>query len=249
MGRRLIILFFPRSHFYSILIGVLLFFSVVLFTAIEALSSDLQDKVIVIDAGHGGQDPGAQYGGIKEKDLTLDIAFRLKDALSSKGSKVIMTREEDIDFFLPNFVLGRLAKRAELSERVRMASINTADLFVSIHANSFPGGNSYGMETYYLAQSAPGKALAERIQAQLREVQPDNKRTAKSGDYYLLNQSKMPTVLIEVGFLSNPRERRLLQEDSYKTRIANSITEGIENYFRDYPLGVQESTPTLTRQP
>lgn len=249
MAHRPIILLFPRSHFYSILIGVLILFTVLVFSTIETLSSDLQDKVIVIDAGHGGQDPGAQFGGIKEKDINLDIAFRLKEALSSKGCKVIMTREEDIDFFLPNFVLGRMAKRAELSERVRMATMNDADLFVSIHANSFPGGNSYGMETYYHIQSAPGKALAERIQTKLHDVQPDNKRKSKSGDYYLLNQSKMPTVLIEVGFLSNPRERRLLQDASYKARIANSITEGIETYFQDYPLGVQESASTLTQQP
>ncbi len=249
MFQRSIILLFPRSHFYSVLIGILILFTVLIFTTIEAFSNDLQNKVIVIDAGHGGQDPGAQYGGIKEKDINLDIAFRLKEVLTSKGCKVIMTREEDIDFFLPNFVLGRMAKRAELSERVRMASMNDADLFVSIHANSFPGGNSYGMETYYHVQSAPGKALAERIQNKLSDVQPDNKRKAKSGDYYLLNQSKMPTVLIEVGFLSNPRERRLLQEASYKSKIANSITDGIESYFQDFPLGVQESAPALTNQP
>lgn len=243
MAHRPIILLFPRSHFYSILVGSLILFIVLIFTTIETFANNLHDKVIVIDAGHGGQDPGAQYGAIKEKDINLDIALRLKEVLSSKGCKVIMTREEDIDFFPPNFVLGRMAKRAELSERIRMASMNDADLFISIHTNSFPGGNSYGMETYYHVQSASGKALAEWIQNKLYDVQPDNKRKAKSGDYYLLSQSKIPIVLIEVGFLSNPRERRLLQDASYKSKIANSITEGIESYFRDSHLGSMKVLP------
>jgi N-acetylmuramoyl-L-alanine amidase len=244
--RRPTFLIFLKRRFFLILFTLLLLLSAGLFTVVETLSS-LKDKVIVIDAGHGGQDPGAQYGGIKEKDLNLDLAFRLKEVLIAKGCKVIMTREEDKDFFLPNFVRGRLAKRAELSERVRLATLNNADLFVSIHANSFKG-SSYGMETYYNAKSASSKALAERIQSQLREVQPDNKRKAKSGDYYLLNETKMPSVLIEVGFLSNPRERRLLQQESYKLNISEAITQGIENYFQDYPLGIQETVQTFTGQ-
>lgn len=241
MARRPIILLLPKTRFYSILISMLLLLCAGLFTVIETLSKELQDKVIVIDAGHGGQDPGAQYGGVKEKDVNLDIAFRLKEILSAQGCKVIMTREEDKDFFLPNFVLGRMAKRAELSERLRISTMNNADLFVSIHANSFPGGNSYGMETYYDMKSTPGKALAERIHSQLLKVQPDNKRKAKSGDYYLLNESNIPTVIIEVGFLSNSRELRRLQEDSYKAKISEAISKGIEDYFHDFPHGVHES--------
>jgi N-acetylmuramoyl-L-alanine amidase len=248
MARRPILFFLPRSRFLYLLIGVLFLFSAGLFTVVETLSRNLQDKVIVIDAGHGGQDPGAQFGGIKEKDINLDIAFRLKEVLTTKGCKVIMTREEDKDFFLPNFVIGRMAKRAELNERIRLATLNNADLFISIHANSFPGGNSYGMETYYHVQSAPGKALAERIHTQLRSIQPDNKRKEKSGDYYLLNHSKMPAVLIEVGFLSNHRELKLLQQDSYKAKIVDAVTQGIETYFKDYPFGVLESAQTLSKQ-
>ncbi|MDA8229038.1 MAG: divergent polysaccharide deacetylase family protein [Desulfitobacterium hafniense] len=215
---------------------------------IYVISSGIKDKVIVIDPGHGGQDPGAQYGGVKEKDLNLDIAYRLKSVLEQKGSRVILTRDTDKDFFLPNFVKGRMAKRAELNHRVQLALTNKADIFVSIHANGFPRRSSYGMETYYHLTSAAGKELADRIQKHLYTIQPDNKRSAKAGDYYVLNQTEMPAVLVEVGFLSNTRERALLITDRYKDSIALAISNGIETFFNDFPLGVNESSPTLAQQ-
>lgn len=230
MARRPIIILLSGTKIAFIVIGLILLISAG-FTVVSAFSNHLKDKVIIIDAGHGGQDPGAQYGGIKEKDLNLDIAFRLQEILTAKGCKAIMTREEDKDFFLPNFVLGRMAKRAELNERIRLATTHNANLFISIHANSFPGGNSYGMESYYNSQSATGKRLAESIHSQLLKIQPDNRRRAKPGDYYLLSELEIPSVLIEVGFLSNTRERRLLQDDRYKTKIAEAIADGIDEYF------------------
>lgn len=214
----------------------------------SVFSTDLQNKVIVIDPGHGGADPGAQNSGIIEKDINLDISLRLRKVLESKGCKVIMTRETDKDFFLPGFVRGRMAKRVELSQRINLASENIADLFISIHANSFPQRNTYGMETYYHLKSSPGKALAELIQEQLVALQPDNKRKAKAGDYYLINQSKMPAVIIEVGFISNPRERKLLMSNDYRDSVAAAVGTGIEHYFTTYPMGVRESAPIVAQQ-
>ena len=211
-------------------------------------SSDLKNKLIVIDPGHGGADPGAQNSGLVEKDVNLDISLRLRKVLESKGCKVVMTREVDKDFFLPGFVQGRMAKRAELDQRNNLASENNADLFISVHANSFPQRNTYGMETYYHLKSAPGKALAELIQEQLTLLQSDNKRKAKAGDYYLINQSKMPAVIVEVGFLSNPRERKLLILDNYRDLVAIAIGTGIEHYFITYPMGVRENAPTVAQQ-
>lgn len=211
----------------------------------SVFSLDLKDKIIVIDPGHGGADPGAQNSGIKEKDLNLDISLRLRQVLESKGCKVILTREVDKDFFLPGFVLGRMAKRAELNQRISLASENKADLFISIHANSFPQRNTYGMETYYHIKSATGKELAELIQAQLIRLQPDNKRKAKAGDYYLINQTKMPSVIVEVGFISNPRERKLLMSNNYRDLIAEAIGSGIDQYFKEFPLGIRESIQTV----
>lgn len=246
MTRRPIILLFRRSGLPFLLLGALLLLGGGWYTVTAVMNTNnLKEKVIVIDPGHGGQDPGAQFGGIKEKDINLDIALRLREILSASGCKVILTREVDKDFYLPNFVLGRMAKRAELSQRVRMASMSQADLFISIHANSYPGGYSYGMETYHHVKSPAGKALAERIQTELKNVQPDNKRAAKSGDYYLLNQTQMPAVLVEVGFLSNSKERKLLQNSNYQEQIAKAISAGIGVYFHDYPHGIQETSPVL----
>ncbi|WP_434512120.1 divergent polysaccharide deacetylase family protein [Desulfitobacterium sp. AusDCA] len=243
MTRRPIILLFHKSGL-ALLLFCLLLLSGGGWYALSALSSpNLQNKVIVVDPGHGGQDPGAQFGGIQEKNINLAIAIRLRDVLAAKGCKVILTREVDKDFFLPNFVLGRMAKRAELSQRIKMASINQADLFISLHANSFPGGNSYGMETYYQIKSLAGKELAEFIQTELKKIQTDNKRIAKSGDYYLLNQTQIPAVIVEVGFLSNPRERKLLQDLNYQDRIAAAIASGIEGYFHKYPHGIPDTLP------
>ncbi|WP_242876377.1 N-acetylmuramoyl-L-alanine amidase [Desulfosporosinus hippei] len=214
----------------------------------SVFSSNLKDKVIVIDPGHGGADPGAQNSGLKEKDINLDISLRLGKVLESKGCKVILTRETDKDYFLPGFVKGRMAKRAELNQRIQIASENNADLFISIHANSFPQRNSYGMETYYHLKSSSGKALAEVIHEQLNQVQPDNKRRAKAGDYYLINQAEMPSVIVEVGFISNARERKLLSSDDYRNQVANAIGTGVEKYFDAYPQGVRENLPTVAQE-
>jgi N-acetylmuramoyl-L-alanine amidase len=212
----------------------------------SAFSSSLKNKVIVIDPGHGGADPGAQSSGLKEKDINLDISLRLRQSLESKGCIVILTREVDKDFYLPGFVLGRMAKRAELDKRINIATENNADLFISVHTNSFPRPNTYGMETYYHLKSSTGKALAELIQKQLTQLQSDNKRISKAGDYYLINQSKMPAVIVEVGFISNPRERNLLLSNNYRDSISDAISIGIEHYFNNFPQGVRESIQTIS---
>lgn len=235
------------------LLGVVIAFIVMLICAgslkmSSVLSSSLKNRVIVIDPGHGGADPGAQNSGLKEKDINLDISLRLRESLESKGCNVILTREEDKDFYLPGFVLGRMAKRSELDKRINMATENNADLFISIHTNSFPRPNTYGMETYYHLKSLSGKALAELIQQQLTQLQADNKRKSKAGDYYLINQSKMPAVIVEVGFISNPRERNLLLSNNYRDSIAAAIGTGIEQYFVDFPQGIRESAETISQE-
>ncbi|MDO0822801.1 N-acetylmuramoyl-L-alanine amidase [Desulfosporosinus nitroreducens] len=232
----------------GIIILLILFIGAGSLKLTSAFSSSLKDKVIVIDPGHGGADPGAQNSGLKEKEINLDISLRLGKVLESKGCKVILTREVDRDFFLPGFVKGRMAKRAELNTRIKIATENNADLFISVHANSFPQRNSYGMETYYHLKSAAGKALAEIIHEKLTQVQPDNKRIAKAGDYYIINQAEMPSVIVEVGFISNPRERKLLLSEDYRNLVADAIGAGVEHYFQAFPQGVQENSPTAGQE-
>ncbi|WP_407308985.1 N-acetylmuramoyl-L-alanine amidase [Desulfosporosinus sp. SB140] len=248
MFQRPIILFIRKPWFTGLIIlVVLLAFGTGSLKLKTAFSSNLKNKVIVIDPGHGGADPGAQSSGLNEKDINLDISLRLRKVLESKGCTVILTREVDKDFYLPGFVKGRLAKRTELNHRIDLASSNNADLFISVHTNSFPQRSTYGMETYYHQKSPTGKILAEQIQKSLTQLQPENKRQAKAGDYYLINQSKMPAVIVEVGFISNPRERKLLLSNDYRDSIAKAIAEGIANYF-DVPKEIREESQTATSQ-
>ncbi len=234
-------------------LGIIIVFIITLIGAgsiklTSVISSSLINKVIVIDPGHGGADPGAKNSGLQEKDINLDISLRLRDSLKSKGCIVILTREVDKDFYLPGYVLGRMAKRAELDQRINIATDKNADLFISVHTNSFPRPNTYGMETYYHLKSYPGKVLAELIQKQLTQLQSDNKRKSKAGDYYLINQSKMPAVIVEVGFISNPRERNLLMSNNYRDSIAEAIGTGIEHYFDNFPQGLRESIQTVSQE-
>ena len=240
MNHRPIILFVRRPALVIMTVIAVLLILGGSVRVVKTIALSIKNKVIVIDAGHGGQDPGAQYGGVNEKDINLDIALQLYKTLSSKGYKVLLTRDTDEDFFLRGFVKGRLAKRAELNHRISIAKSNNADIFVSIHTNSFPQTSTYGMETFYRINSSPGKSLAEHIQSQLDNLQKDHKRIAKTGDYYLINQTKMPSVIVEVGFISNSRERNMLGKDSYKDSISNAIASGIDNYFNDFSFGLQE---------
>lgn len=246
MRKRPIIFIIPR-HLLILAGSIGLMLLIASFGRLAVWGTGIKDKVIVIDPGHGGKDPGAQYGGIREKDINLDVALRLRTVLEQQGCQVILTRDSDTDFFAPGKVSGQMAKRIELNQRVKLASSHNADLFISIHTNSFPQRNSYGMETYYHLKSSSGQALAERIQDALRTAQPENKRKAKPGDYYLINQTTMPAVIVEIGFLSNSKERKLLLNDTYKDSVAQAIAVGIDRYFSDFPHGVPESTPALSK--
>ncbi|AFM41216.1 N-acetylmuramoyl-L-alanine amidase [Desulfosporosinus acidiphilus SJ4] len=233
-----------------ILMSLIILLTVVIIatgTLKTTFSQSLKNKIIVIDPGHGGADPGAKNSGIKEKDVNLDISLRLRNSLEAKGCTVILTREIDKDFYDPGQYVGRSAKRTDLNRRVSLASSNNADVFISIHANSFPSRKTYGMETYYHQESLTGKILAEQIQEHLIKLQPDNTRKAKSGDYYLLNQTKMPAVIVEVGFMSNPRERKLLLTDGYRNSIAAAIADGIAGYF-ETPKDIREGIKNVSSQ-
>ncbi|MGC7871161.1 N-acetylmuramoyl-L-alanine amidase [Desulfosporosinus sp. SYSU MS00001] len=249
MYHRPIILLIRKPVLFSmIIVTILVIIGTGTFRFKTALSQSLKNKVIVIDPGHGGADPGAQNSGVKEKDVNLDVSLRLRKALEAEGCTVILTRDVDKDFYNPGQYVGRAAKRIDLNRRISLASLNNADLFVSIHANSFPRRNTYGMETYYHQKSPAGKILAENIQEHLTKLQLDNKRKAKAGDYYLLNQTMMPAVIVEVGFISNPRERKLLLSSDYRDSIAKAIGDGIESYFetpkeiREIREGIQSVT-------
>lgn len=191
----------------------------------------LAGKVIVVDAGHGGIDPGANRPGILEKDINLAIALQLKEVLNQHGAKVVLSRQTDIDLSSEcdnKQVRGRYLR--DLSARVEMAEESDADLFISIHANAVNNSERHGAEVFYYAKSESGKILAQSIQAELCSVTHIN-RTAKTADYFVLRRNKIPAALIEVGFITNPEERMILQNPDYQRKLAEAIATGIRNYY------------------
>ncbi len=217
-------------------------------------------REIIIDAGHGGKDPGARgKSGILEKTVVLDISKRLKDIMEQKGVNVIMTRDKD--------------EYLTLKERTEIASRSNADLFVSIHANSSKSRNAKGFEVYYLRdlmahekkdadlqdnhrikyrnfemdenaehvenivadmmytyKQGESKHLADMMSKRASDSIDAESRGSKSCAFFVLRNTLIPAVLVEVGFLTNQKEERLLKTDEYRQKIANALAKNILDY-------------------
>jgi len=185
----------------------------------------VSNKIIVIDAGHGSWDPGMVSGKVEEKDINLSIARKLQVFLEQGGATVIITRLDDSD----------LAKNKSGDMQVRRLIANTskADIFVSIHQNSYHKSSVSGFQAFYFNESDNSKKLAACIQDSMKEfVNPNNRLSSRANkNYYVLKQTEMPAVLVECGFLTNYNERSKLTQDEYQEKIAWGIYLGIVNYF------------------
>ncbi|NLJ75614.1 MAG: N-acetylmuramoyl-L-alanine amidase CwlD [Firmicutes bacterium] len=192
----------------------------------------ISGKTVVIDAGHGGIDPGAvSPKGVLEKDITLAIASELETMLHRAAVFVVMVRRSDHDLADSSEVNLLIRKRQDLQKRVDLAEEAKADLFISIHANYFPSSIWSGAQTFFYQGKPEGERLARAIQTELvRHLGPNN-RLALSGDYRVLRDTTMPAALIEVGFLSNPREAQLLAQKDYQHKVAAAIFAGIIRYL------------------
>lgn len=189
-------------------------------------------KTIIIDAGHGGVDGGAVgKGGTLEKDINLLIATKLKYYIEENGDTCVMIREIDEDLY-GSYGSGKSKKQQDLKKRKDLIQEYNADLFISIHLNSFP--NSKGAQVFYQKGDADGGLLAKSIQEELiKNVDQSNKRVEKdSTQYYILKNNSIPSVIVECGFLSNPGEEQLLIDDKYQNKLAVGIFYGIERYFQ-----------------
>ncbi|MCM3610364.1 N-acetylmuramoyl-L-alanine amidase [Planococcus sp. MERTA32b] len=174
-------------------------------------------RVMVIDAGHGGDDPGAVANGLKEKDVNLDVSLRVERMLKAKGIKVLMIRKTDVFY--------------SLDYRAAYGIKNGADAFVSIHANAASPGVS-GSETFYSASVAnDSKQLATFIQNRLYKAMNHNNRGVKEYGYRVLASNPLPAALVELGFLTNSSDASKLASSTYKERAASAIAEGIEDYY------------------
>ncbi len=192
---------------------------------------EAKDFTVVIDAGHGGDDPG-KVGVHKEEEkvINLQIAKLLQKELENAGVRVVMTRETDADLADED---ASNKKRQSLQRRCELATKENADCVVSIHQNSYTDASVKGAQVFYYSGSEEGKRLGEILQKYLvNSVDASNHRKAKGNDsYYLLKKIGSPTVIVECGFLSNPNEAVLLSNQEYQIKIAKAICEGIIEYL------------------
>lgn len=182
---------------------------------------------VVIDAGHGGKDPGkVGVNDALEKDINLQIAKKLQEELESRGISVLMTREEDKGLYDEDADNKQVQ---DLKRRVELINETAPALAVSIHQNSYPDPAIKGAQVFYYTSSVEGKQLAKRLQERLvKGLDPQNHRQAKANDsYYLLKKTACPIVIVECGFLSNPQEEALLTDSVYQERVAWNIFMGI----------------------
>lgn len=198
---------------------------------LAVVSKNSYRYVVAIDPGHGGIDPGKiASDGTYEKTINLSIAKKLGKILQRNHCKVIFSREEDKGLYEE---YDQNKKVTDMRKRVELLEEDNPDLVVSIHQNSFGDGVVSGAQVFYYQGSNKGQQLASMIQESIREqVDAKNQREPKSnGDYYLLKKISRPAVIVECGFLSNPREAELLKDEEYQERMAMGISVGILNYL------------------
>ena len=188
-------------------------------------------KCVVIDAGHGGDDPGkVGINGAWEKDINLQVAERLKLFLEANDIEVVMTRESDEGLYDAN---ASSKKVQDMKRRIELIEETAPVLTVSIHQNSYPEEYVHGAQVFYYTGSQEGRQLAEMIQNQLVEkADPENKRQVKANDsYYLLKKTSTPIVIVECGFLSNYEEAQKLSSELYQEKVAWAIHMAVMQYL------------------
>ncbi len=186
---------------------------------------------IVVDAGHGGKDPGkVGDNNVLEKDINLSIATKLSERLQELGIHIIMTRTSN-DALCSD--TDKNQKITDLNNRIKLIEESSPTFVVSIHQNSYTDGSVKGAQVFYLAADSEGKKLASFIQNSLnKEIEFEKPREIKgNGSYYLLKKAPAVTAIVECGFLSNKEECQLLTEDSYQEKIVEAITKGILEYL------------------
>ena len=165
-----------------------------------------KELIVVIDAGHGGEDSGAVANSVLEKDINLEIALKLRDMLKASGIEVKMIRESDVSIYDTASGTIRERKVSDLKNRVKIVNNNKKNILVSIHQNKFEQSKYSGAQMFYSANNDKSQILAENIRKSITGlIQPENKRELKKGgsDIYLLNKATVPAVIVECGFISN----------------------------------------------
>ncbi len=201
---------------------------------VSTVTLPVSNKTVVIDAGHGVPDEGAESrNGTTEAQTNLKIAIKLQNLLEQSGCTVILTRSDENAIYDLDAKTLKQKKISDIHNRVKIGNESSADAFVSIHLNKIPQQQYDGWQTFYKDDSADGKKLATLIQSNLNEaIQKENKRVAKTIDnIYIIKHVQIPTTIVECGFLSNEEEEKKLLDDLYQDRLAWGIYNGIIDYF------------------
>lgn len=207
----------------KVIIGILAFTLSAILIAVF-YSKPLTNKIIVLDPGHGGIYSGAKHNNVREADVNLAVALKLRDRLVRSGAKVILTRTDD-----NNLTPIGSSLTADLQARVDVAKKSGADIFISLHANVSPDTNTTGPTSYYPTGQSSNLAHALQISIVNKTGTLDN--GIRPANFYVLIKNDVPATLIEMGFLTNPDEAARLIDDTYQNQLADSICNGIVTYF------------------
>ena len=201
---------------------------------IATVSLPISNKTIVLDAGHGTPDEGAESSnGISEASINLTITRKVQTLLEQSGCNVILTRSDENGIYDLDSKTLRQKKVSDIKNRVKIGNESSADAFISIHLNKIPQSQYYGWQTFFKVNSKESEMLAKSLQQELNlSIQRENKREAlKITGKYIIEHVEIPIAIIECGFLSNPEEEQLLQQNEYQDKIAWGIYNGIMDYF------------------
>jgi len=201
---------------------------------ISSAALNEEQKSVIIDAGHGGEDGGAvsKINGILEKDVNLSVALTVSDLLKAMGIDVILTRDDDTLLYDAN--TKGTKKSQDLKNRLMFTVNNPNSVFVSIHMNTFPREKYSGLQVFYSPNNDSSKKLADMLQSNTAfYIQNENKRETKraNSSIYILWRTTIPAVLVECGFLSNPKEAELLSTDAYRKKLAAVISSSVCTYL------------------
>lgn len=233
---------FLRKRTLYICIGIIILLIILMklihhrFEAKEVIYLPITNRIIGIDPGHGGVDPGAvSKSGVLEDEINLAIGLKLKRLVEQSGGIAIMTREEDKGLYTEKSTTLRQMKTEDLINRKELMENAGCEIFVSIHMNSFTNSKYSGSQIFYYDGYPENEKLASIIQEELKNVlNKENRRAAAiRDDVYLIKELPIPSVLVEAGFLSNADEEKLLQTEEYQEKIAWAVYVGIMKYLND----------------
>ena len=203
---------------------------------VQTVSTPVTDRVVIVDAGHGTPDEGAESSnGITEAQINLKIALKLQKLLEQNGCTVILTRHDENSIYDEGSDTIREKKVSDLKNRVKIGNESGADIFVSIHLNKIEQTQYSGWQTFYKKGCEDSKNLATIIQKNLNaSIETKNERTpAMLNTVYIMKNIQIPITIVECGFLSNPEEEKLLQTEEYQEKLAWGIYNGIIEYFNE----------------